>query len=289
VSERTIYRLLDAGGLEAVRVGGRWRIPPGALEGLAGRRLIEPKLEVEAAASAAIDVVLGRALQEGFRRYFYEDDFNADLAAELRARLRADLVETHLELETAGAAGRQRPDLSVIPALGSFADRRGAAAYFSAEAKYFSYRGNWGRYELNDPLFLNLLEKMERQFVRMRDRVRLGLLGAGALIWLDAFDWARRVPEERREEVVSDRARWVRDHFAAPESRVRVDYLPLLFPPRRVTLLNGLPAGQPAARAPGSLRGAAAPFIRRIPAADERWDELIEESAAEAWRAKSES
>lgn len=43
-----------------------------------------------------------------------------------------------------------------------------------------------------------------------------------------------------------------------------------------------------AGRPPGSLRGAAEPFIRRRLSPDEEWDEAVERAAAEDWRMKTE-
>jgi excisionase family DNA binding protein len=290
VSERTVYRLLDSGGLMGTRVGSRWRIPTASVRELVGRRLVEPHPEVEAAASAAIHAVLQRVVGEGFRHYFCEDDLNADLANELRARLSPDAFEIHHKLDTAGSAGRGYPDLSVIPRMDGLADRRGSAAYLSLEIRFYSYRGDWGPYRLRDRLFSDLLSDLEGQFQRLTERTREWLLGSGAVLWIDAFDWRRRCPEDERHAVIAERAEWVRSHLAAPESRVRIEYLPIFSPDRRVGLLNGFPAPGPeqVSRPRGSLLGAAVPFIRRMPAPDEDWDELVAQAAAEDWRAKME-
>jgi excisionase family DNA binding protein len=288
VSERTVYRMLDSGSLEASRVGSQWRIRPASVAGIAGRRLAEPKPEVDVAVAAALEAVLQRVVGIGFRRYFCEDDILADLLNEVRSRLGEDAYEVHLELDTAGSPGRCYPDLSVIPALDSIEDRRGSAAVFSLEAKMFSYRGRGVAYRLDQPQFRELLELMASQFERLRERVRLGLLGAGALLWVDAFDWWQRTPENEREAMIVARADWVRSRFLAIGSRVRVDYLPMFYPQRRVVLFNGLPLTQQSIRPRGSLLGAAVPFIRRWPAPDEDWDEAIGKSTAEDWFARQE-
>jgi hypothetical protein len=223
----------------------------------------------------------------GFRRYFCEDDVVGDLLNELLSWLSDDRFEVHLELETAGSAPREYPDLSVINAMAGQEDRRGAAALFSLEAKMFSYRGS-GRYALDHPFFQEQLQRVERQFDGLRKRIGDNLLGSGALLWVDGFDWLRRAPEHEREAVIAARAEWIRSRFAAPESRVRVDYLPMFYPQRRVTLFNGLPVSAQGIRPRGSLLGAAVPFIRRWPAPDEDWDEVIGRAAAEDWLAKQE-
>src|SRR5207244_12505186 len=112
--------------------------------------------------------------------------------------------------------------------------------------------------------------------------------GSGALRWVDAFDWRRRAPEDEREATIVARAEWIRSRLLAIGSRVRVDYLPMFYPQRRVVLFNGLPLAPQSIRPRGSLRGAAVPFIRRWPAPDEDWDEAVEQAAAEDWLAKQE-
>src|SRR5438132_7316526 len=90
VSERTVYRLLDSGSLDASRVGSQWRIPPASVAGVAGRRLVEPIPEVDVAVAAALEAVLERVVRIGFKRYFCEGDIVADLLNELWSRLSDD-------------------------------------------------------------------------------------------------------------------------------------------------------------------------------------------------------
>jgi hypothetical protein len=81
---------------------------------------------------------------------------------------------------------------------------------------------------------------MQRQYQALSARVRAGRLGAGLLLWVDAFDWTGRVRDEaQRLRVIRERADWVRTSLAEAQSRVRVEYLPMFHPNEAVSLPNG--------------------------------------------------
>jgi excisionase family DNA binding protein len=286
VSRRTVYRLLESGALDATRVGKLWRIPVTAVLGPDGGWQAERRPEVEEAAATAIDVVLERAAREQFSRYFTEADVVADLASELRSRVLPSVAEIHQCLDTAGSPRNCFPDLSVIQPLEGLTDRRGSVAYHSMEIKYFGRDGDVGPYRLGVKSFDAVVGLMETQFDQLVERIRSGLLGSAALVWIDPFDWRRQVALPEQRQVIRDRAEWVRSRFASPDSRVRLDYLPLLHEEHRVTLLNGLPAPEQPVRKRGLLRGAAVPHIRRRPSPEDDWDAMVSESAAEDWRRK---
>jgi excisionase family DNA binding protein len=283
LNPRTVYRLLERGKLPGVKMGRQWRVSeeglPGAARGMpvpvpAGRSALAGLLQ------AAIDQVLQEVDEDDFTRFFTEADIAGRLAEILRQRL-GPAYEVHLQLRTAGGAGR--PDVSVTPAHQPWSDRRGARAVFSAEIKFFSYHPSG--FLITAPLFASLLADLERQFNDLARRIRQGSLDYGWLLWVDAFDWENRCPQNLQpQQVIDERVSWFRGTFDQPGSRVRADYLPILFPEKAVSLPNGFAAPPPFL---GSLFGAARPFIRRWPAPDEDWNERVEEAAAESWREKT--
>ncbi len=266
-SRQTVLRWLESGQLAGSRATGVWLVARESIASFKDSQLRD--LRVDEAFADALEAVVVKAFRFGFRRYFNEDDVMADLAAELWNRVPADEVEVRLELATAGFSERARPDLSVIPALSGMVDRRKALPFISVEGKYFSYK--------RPPV-----RGIEVQFDRLVTRIKAGRLGSGAFVWFDAFDWRELFEGASREVVIQDRIAWVQSRFTAPESRVRFDYVPLLYPQHRTTLLNGLPSAAPVRKA-GGLCGAAVPFITRRPAAGDDWDELVAQAVAEDW------
>jgi excisionase family DNA binding protein len=274
LSPRTVYRMLERGALPGRRVGGAWRVPLSALPAAA-----EPRVEglpgpLRALIDRQVDLLLRRVLEVGFAGYFGEADLAADLASRLRGALSAEDGEVFVGLSVAGGAARAAPGVSVLPPQATWSDRRGMAALYSAEFAYFSYRTS--AYRMRNRWFRQLLEETASRFDRLAERRRDSLLGGGAFIWVDAFDWLERAAPAEREQVVAERAKWFRDRFARPGSEIRAEYLPLRHPEFAVSLPNPVGDGDGAP----SLFGAARPFIRRVPAADEDWDEAVARSIA---------
>jgi hypothetical protein len=239
---------------------------------------------------AAIDHLAARVMSDAFGAFFTEADLAASHVADLRETLSPDEFEVHMGLAVAGSGPRETPNVSVLPRLDPWAERRGAVAMYSAEFKYFSYRGTTGGYRLTDTQFRRLLDDTEQQRQRLVQRVDAGVLAAGLVMWVDAFDWLARVKDEdARRAIVEERAAWFRDRFALPGSRVRAEYLPVRYPDLRVSLSNGFAAEAEEAaevrRHSESLFGAAKPFIRRTPPPEEEWGELIAQAAVEDYLA----
>lgn len=239
---RTVYRLLESGRLRGRRVGRQWRVEAEALRQMTGQPGIACDLDEETGRllDEAIDQTIERILSDDFAHSVTESDVAADHRKDLQEKLDPGQFEVHLDLAVGGTTGktREKPDVSVIPRLGPQDDRRGTEALYSAEVTFFTYRGPLG-YRLTDKQFVLLLEEMERQFKRLAERIEAGLLAAGWLVWVDAFDWMERLPQVRRIEVIQEREKWVQETFDKPGCRVRVDYLPVWFPDHRVSLSNG--------------------------------------------------
>jgi excisionase family DNA binding protein len=286
VSERTLYRMLEAGDIAGVRVGRQWRIPEDAMRSLAWKDLPPPP-GLASVVEAAIASVEADLAQYGFARAYTEADLADQLAAELRRRLPPNSAEVHRELSTAGEFPRDRPDISIIAPMPPFSDRRGSRAYWSAELKWITSKGRLKGVLPDSPVYRPLLNEVQEQFKRLASRKRLGLLGGGAVIAADAFDWRRLVPEGDRVAVVSERARWFRENLTVPGSGIRVLYLPVLFPEHRVDVPNEAESDVRAPRVKGSLRGAAVPFVRRWPDQNEDWSTAADAAASEDWANKN--
>lgn len=280
LSPRTVYRMLERGALSGTRVGNSWRVPVSALPRQGERTAPVLTATLRSVIDQQIDDLLRRIPEDGFSRYFNEADLAGDLAGALRVAVPREDGEVLIKLSVAGASPRETPDLSVIaPPPLPWVDRRGLPALYSVEFKYFSYR--IGAYRLTSRWFRELLEgkvqSMASQFERTIERRRNGLLGAGAMIWVDAFDWLERGKPADREQVIIERAEWFRSRFDRPGSEIRAEYLPMLYPQHRVSLTNLGGRSEPLP----SLFGAARPFIRRNPGPDENWDDAISRSIAD--------
>jgi hypothetical protein len=257
---------------------------PEAVQELTHAPLVVLSEAVARDADGCLDRLVAAVLDDDFRRFFTEDALLLAHQNELRAALDPELYEVHAKLAVAGSGTREFPDLSVIHRLPARVERRGVPAVYSAEYKFFSYRGTAGGFRLTDRLFGELVKDVRRQFARLAERRRRGMLGGGVVIWVDAFDWLGRFQGDVRE-VIQERSRWLDEELSRDAgTRMRFEYVPVCAPELRLSL--GGPLRPSAGRSPGSLRGAAVPFIRRWPTPDEDWDEAIAEAVAEEYLAR---
>jgi hypothetical protein len=196
----------------------------------------------------SIEQLLAEIRMSDFGVFSLESDLQARHWGLLRERLTSNW-DVLTELDTEGARGpgkNYRPDLSVLRRERTpWEERRGQRAVLSAQYKYFSYTSGRTAVEVAQLDRVEGLVATLSQFKVLVQRVAEGDLGAGFVIWVDAYDWGG-VPSGRTrrrtapENTVALRSGWFRERFTRADSRVRAEYCPILYPNLAVSLPNGL-------------------------------------------------